>query len=126
MEKVLVTGGCGFIGTKLVAALLKKNCKITVIDTKWFGDYLPKNNRIKIVKRDIRNLNENDFNDVTTVFHLASISNDPSSDLNPKLSWEVGPLATFNILNICKKKKIKNFIYASSGSVYGVSKKKKV
>ena len=126
MEKILITGGCGFIGTKLVKELLKQDCNITVVDTKWFGSYLPKSKRLKILTKDIRSLNENDFNGIKTVFHLASISNDPCSDLSPKLSWEVGPLATFNILNICKKKKIKNFIYASSGSVYGVSKKKKL
>lgn len=126
MEKILITGGCGFIGTKLVKELLKQDCSITVVDTKWFGSFLPKSKRLKILTKDIRNLTENDFNGIQTVFHLASISNDPCSDLSPKLAWEVGPLATFNILNICKKKKVKNFIYASSGSVYGVSKKKKV
>ena len=126
MENILITGGCGFIGTKLVKELLKQDCRITVVDTQWFGNFLPKNKKLKIINKDIRNLRENDFNDIKTVFHLASISNDPCSDLNPKLSWEVGPLATFNILNICKKKKIKNFIYASSGSVYGVSQKKRV
>ena len=126
MKKILITGGCGFIGTKLVYELLKKDCQIKVVDTSWFGNFLPKSKKIKILKKDIRNLVENDFKNVDTVFHLASISNDPCSDLNPKLSWEVGPLATFNILNICKRKKIRNFIYASSGSVYGVSDKKKV
>lgn len=126
MENILITGGCGFIGTKLVEELLKLDCRITVVDTQWFGNFLPKNKKLKVLNKDIRNLNENDFNNIKTVFHLASISNDPCSDLNPKLSWEVGPLATFNILNICKKKKIKNFIYASSGSVYGVSQKKRV
>tara|TARA_A100001035_G_C27779882_1_gene501182 strand:+ start:840 stop:1781 length:942 start_codon:yes stop_codon:yes gene_type:complete len=126
MKKILITGGCGFIGTKLVYELLKQDCQITVVDTSWFGNFLPKSKKIKFIKKDIRNLVENDFKNIDTVFHLASISNDPCSDLNPKLSWEVGPLATFNILNICKSKKIRNFIYASSGSVYGVSIKKRV
>jgi len=126
MEKVLITGGCGFIGTKLVHSLIKRNCKVIVIDNQWFGNYLPKNKNLRIIKSDIRNINENILNGVKTVFHLASVSNDPCSDLNPKLSWEIGPLATFKLLDICKKKKVKNFLYASSGSVYGVSNKKKV
>ena len=126
MEKVLITGGCGFIGTKLVHSLIKRNCNVIVIDNQWFGNYLPKNKNLRIIKSDIRNINENILNGVKTVFHLASVSNDPCSDLNPKLSWEIGPLATFKLLDICKKKKVKNFLYASSGSVYGVSNKKKV
>jgi nucleoside-diphosphate-sugar epimerase len=126
MEKILITGGCGYIGTNLVKHLLKQKHKITVIDTQWFGNFLPKHKNLKVYKMDIRNINHDIFNNLTTVIHLASISNDPSSDLDPKLAWEVGALATYELLEISKKKKIKNFIYASSGSVYGISKKKKV
>ena len=126
MEKILITGGCGYIGTNLVNHLLKQNYKITVIDTQWFGNYLPKNKNLKVLKMDIRYLESNILFGHSTVIHLASISNDPSSDLNPKLAWEVGPLATHNLLELSKKAKIKNFIYASSGSVYGVSNKKRV
>jgi len=92
MEKILVTGGCGYIGTNLVKSLIKQGLKVIVVDTQWFGNFLPKHKNLKIVKKDIRSLDENIFSNVKTVFHLASISNDPSSDLNPKLSWEVGPL----------------------------------
>tara|TARA_B100000575_G_C23099206_1_gene634107 strand:+ start:680 stop:1621 length:942 start_codon:yes stop_codon:yes gene_type:complete len=126
MKKILITGGCGFVGTNLTKLLLKKRYKVTVIDTQWFGNYLPKHKNLTIIKKDIRTINKLHFDKVHTVFHLASISNDPSSELNPKLSWEVGPLATFRILEICKEKKVRNFIFASSGSVYGISKKKKV
>lgn len=126
MEKILITGGCGYIGTNLVKHLLKQKHKITVIDTQWFGNFLPKHKNLKVYKMDIRNINHDIFNNLSTVIHLASISNDPSSDLDPKLAWEVGALATYELLEISKKKKIKNFIYASSGSVYGISNKKKV
>lgn len=126
MKKVLITGGCGFVGTNLTRLLLKKKYNVIVIDTQWFGNYLPKHKNLIVIKKDIRNINKSYFNKVDTVFHLASISNDPSSELNPKLSWEVGPLATFRILEFCKEKKIKNFIFASSGSVYGISKNKRV
>lgn len=126
MKNILVTGGCGYVGVKLVPQLLDNNYKVTVIDTCWFGNKLKKNKNLILIKKDIRNLEEKYFKNIDTVIHLASISNDPSSELNPKLAWEVGPLATYKILEICTKKKIKNFFYASSGSVYGVSKKPKV
>jgi nucleoside-diphosphate-sugar epimerase len=105
MEKILITGGCGYIGTNLVKHLLKQKYKITVIDTQWFGNFLPKNKNLKVFKMDIRNLRPDIFNNHSTVIHLASISNDPSSDLNPKLAWEVGPLATYKLLEVSKKKK---------------------
>ena len=126
MKKILITGGCGFVGTNLVKFLLKKKYKVIVIDVQWFGNYLPKHKNLTLVKKDLRYVNKSYFNKVHTALHLASISNDPSSELNPKLSWEVGPLATFRILEFCKEKKVKNFIFASSGSVYGISRKKKV
>jgi nucleoside-diphosphate-sugar epimerase len=126
MKNILVTGGCGYIGVKLVPLLLENNYKVIVIDTCWFGNKLKKKKNLIIIKKDIRNIDDKFFNNVDTVIHLASISNDPSSELNPKLAWEVGPLATYKILEICVKKKIKNFFYASSGSVYGISKKLKV
>ena len=126
MKNILITGGCGYVGVQLVPRLLDNNYKVIVIDTCWFGNNLKKNKNLIIIKKDIRDIEEKYFNNIDTVIHLASISNDPSSELNPKLAWEVGPLATFKILEICVKKKIKNFFYASSGSVYGVSKKNKV
>ena len=122
MEKILITGGCGYIGTNLVN-FLKQNHKVTVIDTQWFGNFLPKSKNLEVIKLDLRNIQKVFLKNFSTVIHLASISNDPSSDLNPKLAWEIGPLATYELLELSRKKKIKNFIYASSGSVYGISKK---
>ena len=57
---------------------------------------------------------------------MANIANDPSVDLNPTLSWEVNVLATKQILEKCIKSKVKHFIYASSGSVYGIKKERNV
>jgi nucleoside-diphosphate-sugar epimerase len=126
MEKILITGGCGYIGTNLVNFFLKQNHKVTVIDTQWFGNFLPKSKNLEVIKLDLRNIKKVLLKNFSTVIHLASISNDPSSDLNPKLAWEIGPLATYELLELSRKKKIKNFIYASSGSVYGISKKNRV
>ena len=61
-----------------------------------------------------------------TVIHLAAISNDPAALINPKITWETNVLYTLKLLKLCKKQRIKKFIFASSGSVYGVSKKRKV
>ena len=115
---ILITGGCGFKGTEL-AEQLSINHNITVIDTQWFGNYL-NNKNIRILKKDIRNLDSQFLKGIDSVIHLANIANDPGVDLNPVLSWEVNVLATQKLIEGCIKNKVKHFIFASSGSVYGV------
>jgi nucleoside-diphosphate-sugar epimerase len=124
--KILVTGGCGYTGTILVNDLLNENHKVIVIDTQWFGNYLKKNKNLKIIKEDIRNLKDYHFKKVDSVIHLANIANDPGVELNPNLSWEVNVLATKKLAELSIKNKVKQIIFASSGSVYGLKKEKKV
>lgn len=123
---ILITGGCGYKGSVLVPKLLQKSHNVLVIDTQWFGNYLPSHQNLTVLKNDIREPNQEWFDNVDTIIHLASVANDPCSDLNPKLSWETGPLATMRIIELAIKAKVKQFIYASSGSVYGVNDSPKV
>jgi len=75
-KKILVTGGCGYIGSVLIKKLLKKNYFVAAVDTQWFGNYLEKNDKLEVIKGDIRNLENISFKDVQTVIHLAGIAND--------------------------------------------------
>lgn len=125
-NKILITGGAGYVGTTLVPLLLKFDYEIIIVDTFWFGNYLPKSNKIKIIKKNILALRDIDMKRVDTVVHLASVANDTASDLNPKLTWEISCLGTKHLCDLAEKNKIKKFIFASSGSVYGVKKEKKV
>ena len=84
--KIFVTGGSGYKGSVLITKLLSLNYKVTNYDTQWFGNYLPKHKNLKNIKGDIRNLKNLKFDNFDAVIHLASVSNDPCSDLNPKLS----------------------------------------
>ena len=124
---ILILGGGGYVGTPLTAKLLenKKN-KITVVDTFWFGNFLKKNKRLKIIKKDIREADIKWFRGVDCIIHLANIANDPAVDLNPNLSWDVNVITLIKIMKYAIKNKVKKFIFASSGSVYGVKKEKKV
>ena len=124
--RILVTGGCGYTGTILVNRLLDLKHKIIVIDTQWFGNHLKSNKNLKIIRKDIRNFNEKIMKNIDVIYHLANIANDPSVELNPSLSWEVNVLATKKLVEKAIKFKVKQFIYASSGSVYGIKKEKKV
>jgi nucleoside-diphosphate-sugar epimerase len=117
--KILITGGCGFIGTLLTESLIDQN-EIIVMDTQWFGNYLKSHKNLKIIKADIRNSNFDFLSGVDTIIHLANIANDPGVELNPSLSWEVNVLSTEIIIKKAIKYGVKHFIYASSGSVYGI------
>ena len=54
--KILVTGGCGYVGSVLIPRLLKKNYKIINIDTQWFGNYLKNHRNLKNIKMNISKL----------------------------------------------------------------------
>jgi nucleoside-diphosphate-sugar epimerase len=60
------------------------------------------------------------------IIHLASVANDPCGDLDPKLTWEISALATMQLADKAKRQGVKQFIYASSGSVYGVKEEERV
>ena len=56
--KFLITGGCGYIGTKLAQHLLLRNNKVTIVDNCWFGNSHRKHKNLKIIKEDIRNFDK--------------------------------------------------------------------
>ena len=122
---IIVLGGCGYIGSVLVNELLKQNHKVLVIDTQWFGNYLKPHKKLKILKSDIRNLKNIKFKGFDSIIHLANIANDPASELNPNLSWEVNVLSTYQIIEKAINEGVKKFIYSSSGSVH-IKKERKV
>lgn len=127
--KVLVTGGSGYVGTRLINYLLEKYNNIQIInyDVSIFGDdHLPLSNKnFKYYKKDIRN-KENFIdclkqNSIDVVIHLACISNDPSFELDSSLSKSINFDCFEDLVISSKKNKVKKFIYASTSSVYGVS-----
>jgi nucleoside-diphosphate-sugar epimerase len=125
-KTILVTGATGYIGSVLVPKLLNKGYKVIAFDTQWFGNFLPEHTNLTVVKNDVRNTDSIPLDGVDSIIHLASIANDPCGDLNPKLTWEVSALATMQLADRAKRVGIKQFIYASSGSVYGVKEEDNV
>ena len=124
--KILVTGGNGYKGSVLIPKLLKEGHKVTSIDNNWFGEYLKPHKNLIIKKIDIRELNYDVFDGIETIIHLANIANDPLVELQPQLSWEVNVLASQQLAEKASRMGVKNFIFASSGSVYGISDEEKV
>lgn len=123
--KVLVTGGCGYKGSVLVPKLLAAGHKVTVFDAQWFGKNLPDVPGLDFCLDDIRALPGSDFErellpHCGAVIHLAGIANDPCGELDAKLTWEVNVLATLFLAEACARAGVRQFIFASSASVYGL------
>lgn len=124
--KILVTGGCGYKGHVLIPKLLARGYEVIAFDLQWFGNYLLPHKNLLVVKGDVREIDTIPLDGVDCIIHLSSIANDPCGDLNPQLTWEVSALATMQLADKAKRMGIKRFIYASSGSVYGVKEELQV
>lgn len=124
IERIVVTGGAGYCGTRLIPLLLDRYKSVVVLDTFWFGNYLPVSNpRLTLIEGDIRDTEilSKAFHNCDAVINLACISNDASFELDEKLSTSVNLDAFEPMVLAAKKSGAKRFIYASSSSVYGVS-----
>lgn len=118
--KILVTGGCGYKGHVLVPKLLERGHEVIALDTQWFGNFFESHPKLSVMKADVCQIESVPLDGVDCIIHLSSIANDPCGDLNPKLTWEVSALATMQLADKAKRANVKHFIYASSGSVYGI------
>ena len=124
--RLFVTGACGYKGTVLVPKLIEKGHEVVAFDTQWFGNKLRPHPQLTVIKGDVRNPDEYDLTGLDGVIHLSSIANDPAGDLDPKLTWEVSCLATMRLADKAVRQGVKRFIFASSGSVYGVKQEEQV
>jgi nucleoside-diphosphate-sugar epimerase len=92
----------------------------------WFGNFLQPHPNLTVTKGDIREIEGLSIDGVDAVIHLSSVANDPCGDLDPKLTWEISALATMQLGDKAVRSGVKQFIYASSGSVYGVKEEDEV
>jgi nucleoside-diphosphate-sugar epimerase len=125
MKRVLITGGAGYVGSVLVPQLLAKGYPVTVYDIMFYGnDHLPTENpHLRFIDGDIRETAKlaEAFADTDVVLHLACISNDPSFELDEKLSETINFDCFEPMVIAAKQAGVKRFVYCSSSSVYGVS-----
>ena len=135
--KVLITGGAGFIGSATAKKLIDRGDEVVIIDN--FNDYYDpqlkydrikiflKGYKFKLYKGDIRDVKflEKIFKKekIDKIIHLAAMAGVRYAILHPALYSDVNVLGTTNLLDLAVKYKIKNFVYASSSSVYGNNKK---
>ena len=126
----IVTGGCGFIGSHLADNLIKLNFEVVVIDNLSVGrreniSHLNENSKFTFVDADISNFDliEPIFRGADLVFHLAALADIVPSIENPTEYYKSNVNGTFNVLQACRKHKVKKIIYAGSASCYGIPDK---
>lgn len=129
-ERVLVTGGAGYVGSILVPKLINRGLNVRILDLMLFGEHGLENikNGCEIFRGDIRDskLVKECIKNTDYIIHLAAISNDPCSNLNPDLTRQVNYEATKNLAKLAKEEGITRFIFASSSSVYGIREEENV
>ena len=118
--RILVTGACGYKGTVLVPKLIARGHEVVALDIMWFGNFLQPHPKLNVMCGDVRDIDEISLDGVDAIIHLSSVANDPCGDLDPKLTWEISALATMQLADKAVRKGVTRFIYASSGSVYGI------
>ncbi|EKD73635.1 MAG: hypothetical protein ACD_45C00238G0002 [uncultured bacterium] len=125
LKNILITGGAGYVGNRLVPKLLSSGYYVTVYDILYFGkETLPLSHpNLHVIQGDIRDiaLFEKSVKGIDIVLHLACISNDPSFELDENLSKTVNYDCFEPLVVASKAAGVKRFVYCSSSSVYGVS-----
>ena len=124
MEKYLVTGGAGFIGSNIAEELVKRGVEVRVIDNFLTGkrenitSFLDK---IEFIEGDIRDFKtcRRALEGVDFVLHQAALPSVPLSIKDPLLTSEINIMGTLNLLLASREANIKKFVFASSSSVYG-------
>ena len=124
-HKVLVTGGAGYKGCHLVEALTNEGFSVTVLDNFLYGYEsllgFVENQKINVIKKDIRNLKESDVSSFDIIFHLAAVSGYPACEANPHSAQTINVASTQLLLNYLSNDQI--LVCASTTSMYGSSGK---
>ncbi|GAB4581447.1 MAG: NAD(P)-dependent oxidoreductase [Anaerolineales bacterium] len=123
--RVLLTGHHGYVGSVMAPMLIEAGHEVVGVDTflyegSTFGPETSVPGLIEI-RKDIRELGPADLEGIEAVIHLAALSNDPLSDLNPDLTYEINHRASVNLAKLAKAQGVARFIFASSCSNYGAA-----
>ena len=115
--RILVAGGAGYVGSALIPKLLERGYDVDVVDLFWFGNSLPP--EVRIINRDLFDLQVGDLKEYEQVIFLAGLSNDPMAEFSPSKNFIFNAAAPAYLCYIAKQAKVRRYIYASSCSVYG-------
>ena len=121
--RVLLTGNEGYIGTILVPWLWARNHDVVGLDSGLFRECTLRSaiRPVPTIRKDVRDVELRDLDQVEAVIHLAGLSNDPLGNLNPHLTFEINHEATVRLAELAKRAGVRRFLYASTCSVYGAA-----
>lgn len=120
--RVLITGAQGYIGGVLGPRLLDRGHDVQGMDSGLYRDgrqFDPSRQRLASRTLDIRRVQPEDLAGFEAVVHLAELSNDPLSDMNPPTTHDINHRGSVMLARLCKQAGVARFVYASSCSVYG-------
>ena len=122
-QRVLVTGGAGYVGSVLIPSLILDGYYVKCLDRFFFGkEFLSKSNfskNLELIQDDIRWFDPTILDDVDIVLDLAALSNDPVGDLEPEKTFEINHKGRSRVAKLSKDHGVKQYVLASSASIYG-------
>lgn len=122
--KILVTGTEGYLGSLLAPLLLKQGHDVTGVDTCFYKEgwlYNGSPLTARTLVKDIRDIVPDDLRGMDAVVHMAELSNDPTGELSPTITYDINHKGSVRLAEVAKKAGVTRFVYMSSCSVYGVA-----
>jgi nucleoside-diphosphate-sugar epimerase len=122
--KILVTGTEGYLGSLLAPVLMRRGHEVLGVDTGFYKVGWLYNSAAptpRTLAKDIRQLESEDLIGVDAIVHMAELSNDPTGELAPHITYEINHRGSVRLAQLAKAAGVRRFIYMSSCSVYGVA-----
>ena len=122
--KILVTGTEGYLGCLLPPILMQRGHEVIGVDTGFYKDgWLYNGTKLtaKTLTKDIRHVTQADLQGVDAIVHMAELSNDPTGELSPNITYDINHKGSVHLANLAKASGLRRFVYMSSCSVYGVA-----
>ncbi|MCJ8279461.1 MAG: SDR family oxidoreductase, partial [Rivularia sp. ALOHA_DT_140] len=122
--KILVTGTEGYLGCLLAPLLIEKGHEVIGVDTGYYKVgwlYNGTQATAKTLNKDIRHISLEDLQGVEAIVHMAELSNDPTGQLSPNITYDINHVGSVRLAKLEKQEGLRRFVYMCSCSIFGVA-----